>query len=407
MTATTKYKYHAIIVAAGTGERCSTHSNTPKQYTNLLGKPVLNHSIETFQNCTSTDSITVVINKDHKDLYRQALKKLQGTNKLQQPVIGGKTRKDSVLNALQSLNHGHDSDIILIHDAARPALTKNALNNIIQSFETTHIKAATLAHKNVNTLVRSEGSTCGTTIDRENVWSIQTPQAFCHKTIMSAHKQFAHDDSFTDDAALITACGEQVHLIENTHENIKLTQQADFITLEKTMKSTEEYVTITGQGFDVHAFDNDAEADSIRIGGIDIPHFKPLKAHSDGDVVLHTICDAIYGALSNGDIGHHFPPNDDKNKNRNSIDFIKHALSLVNQEDAEILHLDTTIIGEKPKIGPHRDQMRQKIAELLEVPISRIAVKATTTEKLGFTGRQEGLACQAVINIHRKKKHLC
>lgn len=400
-------KFHAVIVAAGSGTRFCTEYHTPKQYLSILGKPILSYSIEKFQSVTDIATITVVINNSHRHHYDVALEKLNSLNKIQPPITGGSNRSASVLNALKQLSQKHaPHDIILIHDAARPLITEKSIQDCINRFEKDEIKALTLANRTVNTLVNSKENSkeYGSIVEREHIWNIQTPQAFEIDSLYKAHLSF--DKNATDDASIMRQSGEVVHIQEGPATNIKLTYQEDADMIKALLMTQEQYVQITGQGYDVHAFDINSKADHIRIGGIDIPHDKKLKAHSDGDVVLHSICDSIYGALSKGDIGSHFPPSDNANKNRNSEDFIKHALQLTDSEASEILHLDITIIGERPKIDPYRDQMREKIASLLKTPISRIAVKATTTEKLGFTGREEGLACQTTVTINRKMKNL-
>jgi len=236
------------------------------------------------------------------------------------------------------------------------------------------------------------------TVDREHLWSIQTPQAFDYDLIMKAHETYKHDSTFTDDRGMVEALGQNVTLIEGSKENIKITTADDLIMAEKLLNTKKQ--TITALGFDVHAFE---EGTSVRLGGIDIPHNKSLQGHSDADVVLHAITDAILGALNEGDIGTHFPPSDPQWKDADSALFLNETIKKLNNKNALLDFIDVTIMAEEPKIGPHRDAMQKRISEITGLHTNDISIKATTTEKLGFTGRGEGIACQCVATITRIK----
>ena len=233
------------------------------------------------------------------------------------------------------------------------------------------------------------------TVDRSLLWSAQTPQGFHYDELLKAHDEAA-PDSFTDDCAVMEAVGHDVRIVEGNGENIKITTADDMDEAERRVKAMAEMETRVGNGFDVHAFE---DGNAVILGGISIPHTKKLKGHSDADVGLHTITDAIYGALADGDIGSHFPPSDEQWKGAASDQFLIHACERVKQRGGRIVHLDLTLMCEAPKIGPHREAMREKIAEICNLPLSRVAVKATTTERLGFTGREEGIAAMATATI--------
>ncbi|HRK97233.1 MAG: bifunctional 2-C-methyl-D-erythritol 4-phosphate cytidylyltransferase/2-C-methyl-D-erythritol 2,4-cyclodiphosphate synthase [Alphaproteobacteria bacterium] len=380
--------FSVVIVAAGSGTRMS--ADIPKQYLPLCGKPVLRHSIDIFLNCTGLKQITIVIDPTHQELYEIATKGLD----LPSPVHGGETRQKSVANALATLNL-EDNEYVLIHDAARPCIQKKQILELVKALKT--YKAATLAAPITETIRTKDSDFLGGVIDRETLLSLQTPQGFHFGVLKSAHEK--HQNSyFTDDTSLVAQDGIQVAIIQSDKTNLKITTAEDLdmaaFLLEKASCSP---IIKTAIGFDVHAFGE--RASSLRIGGIDIPHTHKLEGHSDADVVLHAITDALYGTIGDGDIGSHFPPNDPSHKGKDSAYFLKEAQNSVQEKGGIITHIDTTIICETPKITPHRESMRQRISEIMELPISRISIKATTTEKLGFTGRGEGIAAQSIVTI--------
>jgi len=384
-----KTPFAAIIVAAGSGQRFG--GDIPKQYASLLGKAVLRHTIETFLSCQNLSNICVVIDPDHLALYEAAT---QGLN-LPPPVYGGKERKDSVRHALKSLillDHNHP---VLIHDAARPCVTAEQIEMVAQSL-TTH-KAVTLALPVSDTIRKGDRGLLDDTINRQGLWALQTPQGFQYGVIVKAHENALHMQDITDDTGVVSAYGEDVHILTGSRTNIKITTPEDLTMASALLGHSQQNVTRTAMGYDVHALS--PGNGTIRLGGIDIPHHKSLIGHSDADVVLHAVTDALLGTISAGDIGSHFPPSDQSFKNMDSAIFLQKAHDLVKDHHGTIVHVDITILGENPKISPYREQMRNRIADILSLPVSAIAVKATTTERLGFTGREEGLVAQSIATV--------
>jgi 2-C-methyl-D-erythritol 4-phosphate cytidylyltransferase/2-C-methyl-D-erythritol 2,4-cyclodiphosphate synthase len=279
---------------------------------------------------------------------------------------------------------------VLIHDAARPFVSPNAIRTIIAAMETA--QAATLVSPVADTLVDPNYNR----LDRDRISSVQTPQAFRIGTLKAAHEKFENDNSFTDDAGLIAAMGGKITLVPGSHENFKITSSGDMAMAEKLLAGGTE--TRTGFGYDVHAFDP-APASVIRLGGIDIPHDRKLLGHSDADVILHALTDALLGTIGEGDIGQLFPPSDMRWKNADSEIFVAEAVRRVRTRGGKIIHADITLIAEAPKIGPHREKMLTRIAAMLGLTPDRVGLKATTSEGLGFTGRKEGIVAQAVASI--------
>jgi 2-C-methyl-D-erythritol 4-phosphate cytidylyltransferase/2-C-methyl-D-erythritol 2,4-cyclodiphosphate synthase len=376
-----------IIVAGGIGARLG--SETPKQYLLIHGKPVLNHTISAFSNHPDVKQIIVVIGKDHDELYQKAT---IGLPKLLPPVYGGETRQESVYQAIQSLNLS-DDDILLIHDAARPCISKDSIDRIIQSLKSN--QAASLGIAIADTLRKTNGTEFQSIIDRQNVYAMQTPQGFHFGIIKSAHEKFK-GQNFTDDTSLVTEMGIPVSIVNGNRTNIKITTPEDMMIAEKYL-APPALIPRTGIGFDVHAFGE--ESTSIRIGGVDIPHTHKLKGHSDADVLLHAITDALYGVIADGDIGSHFPPSNPAFKGQDSAYFLQEAAKAVREKGGKIIHIDSVIMCEAPKIGPHRGDIQKRVAEILCISPSHVSVKATTTEELGFTGRREGIAAQAIVSV--------
>lgn len=380
--------FSVIIVAAGTGNRMD--SDLPKQYMPLCGKPVIRHSLETFLSLKGLQQIHVAIHADHIPLYEAAT---QGLNDLGAPVIGGATRQETVYKAVMSLDL-KDEDIVLIHDAARPCIAKEDILSLLSALKT-H-RAASLAAPVTETIRIKNGVNLGGAIDRETIVALQTPQAFRAGDLKKAH-QTHKSTSFTDDTAIVSANGIEVAYITSSKPNPKITTQKDLSMARAFLdqQATAPLFPRTASGFDVHAFGDTAE--HIRLGGIDIPHTHRLSGHSDADVVLHAVTDAIYGVLADGDIGAHFPPSDPSHKGKDSSIFLEHACTLMEKRGGTITHIDVTIMCEAPKIGPHREKIRERIADITALPLHRVAVKATTTEGLGFTGRREGIAVQSLV----------
>ena len=364
----------ALVVAAGSGSRAG--SEVPKQYRSVAGKALLAQAVDHLAH-PRIDAIQVVIGEGQKAAYKEAV----GARPLPAPVIGGATRRDSVVNGLAALG---EADIVLIHDAARPFLPGAVIDRVLDALA--QHDGAIPALPVVDTLTTRTGEA----VDRDALVRVQTPQAFRLDAIRAAHAAWTGGEP-TDDAQVARAAGLDVVLVEGDPALEKLTWESDFARAEAA-----RLVPRTGSGFDVHAF---GPGDHVWLGGVRIPHDRGLKGHSDADVALHALTDALLGAIAAGDIGDHFPPSDPRWKGAPSSLFLEHARDLVSAAGGRIVHADLTIICEAPRIGPHRDAMRRLVADLLRLPETRISVKATTTERLGFTGRGEGIAAQAVATV--------
>lgn len=375
----------ALVVAAGRGYRLG--GGLPKQYLPLGGRPILRHCLATFCAHPDIDAVRVVIHPDDRPLYEQAARGLD----LLEPVHGGAERQDSVRLGLESLADLAPEQV-LIHDAARPFVTVGVIDRVLAAL-TTHVGAIP-ALPQADTLKRAgEGGAIAGTVDRAGLWRAQTPQGFHFGHILAAHKA-AVGQTLTDDAAVLEAAGGTVRLVQGAEDNGKVTTADDLRRAERRFQGAGE--TRVGHGFDVHAF---GAGDHVVLGGVKIPHCQALMGHSDADVALHALADAIYGALGAGDIGRHFPPTDDRWRGAPSDVFLRHAGSLVEALGGRIVHLDLTLICERPKVGPHRAAIAGTIADMLGLDGGRVSVKATTTEKLGFTGRGEGMAAQATATV--------
>lgn len=382
------YKNIAILVAAGTGSRFG--NTLPKQYYMYKNKPILRHSIDRLNDSGIFDAILVVIHPDHQKYYEQAIKDAPN---LLTPIFGGKERQDSVYLALESIyNLDIHPDYVYIHDAARIWVSDDILFRLQDSLHNSLGSIPTLDITDTIKEVTDNGIIIKT-IPRERYKRAQTPQAFHWPEIYTAHKN-QKGKNLTDDAAIFEAEGFDVTTIMGSENNKKITYIDDIPVDERNSEMI--YETRIGTGFDVHAF---TAGDHLWLGGLRIPFEKTLKGHSDADVALHAITDALFGAMADGDIGFHFPPSDNQWKAAASDQFLIYACNRLKQQNGKIINVDLTIIGERPKITPIRDEMRNKIANIMDISISRVSVKATTTEKLGFTGRTEGLAAQASISI--------
>lgn len=384
-----------VIVAGGRGHRASG-ADTPKQYRRLAGSPVLTRAIECFSSHAQIDNILTVIHRDDLNHYEEAVVPI--TAKLLDPVIGGEMRQDSVRAGLEGLEDLNPQNV-LIHDAARPFTDSKLVESVISSLRDHEGAVPALAV--TDTLKRGNDGLIESDVDRTNLWGVQTPQGFSFKKLLEAHRaaQSAGKTDFTDDSSIAEWHGMNVALVEGSPANVKLTTEADFVIAEDCMSKSgtvQSGECRIGQGFDVHAF---TEGDHVVLCGLKIPYVKSLAGHSDADVGLHALTDALLGAIGDGDIGAHFPPSDPKWRDASSDQFLRDACERVSKLGARIVNVDVTLICEAPKIGPHRDNMRVGIAEILQVEIARISVKATTTEGLGFTGRGEGIAAQATAMI--------
>lgn len=379
----------AIIVAAGRGLRAG--GGGPKQYRSIGGKTVLSRAMEPFCSHPDVFAVQPVRNPDDADIFDQAVSHLT----YQTPVNGGATRQASVRAGLEALA-SHAPDIVLIHDAARAFVTDKVISRAIDSALITGAAIPVVPVTDTIKVVDGSGAITATP-DRAGLRIAQTPQAFRFDVILEAHRRAAREsrDDFTDDAAIAEWAGLTVTTFEGDVANMKLTTPEDFAREEARLGAMLGDIR-TGTGYDVHAL---TDGDHLMLCGVRVPFNRGFLAHSDGDVGLHAIVDAILGALADGDIGSHFPPSDPKWKGAASDQFLKHAVSLVHQRGGRIANLEVTMICEAPKIGPLRDAMRAKIAEITGLPQSRIAVKATTSERLGFTGRQEGIAATAAATV--------
>ena len=376
---------HALIVAAGRGSRFG--GPLPKQYCLLAGRPVLRHTALAFLNHPAIASVRIAIHPDDRALYDQAV----GDLGLPEPVAGGALRQDSVRNLIESLDVP-PGDYVLIHDGARPLVSPAIIDGTIAALADAEGAIAALPVR--DTVKRAVGTGITETVDRTYLWRAQTPQGFRYGVIAEAHR-FATGLDLSDDAAVAEQAGYAVELVMGDEDNFKITTADDLIRAERLVQSRLGDVR-TGMGFDVHKL---VPGDGCWINGLKIPHDKALLGHSDADVGLHALTDAILGAIGAGDIGQHFPPTDERWRGAASDKFLAHAGSLVADKGGVIAHCDVTVICERPKIGPHRAAMAARIAEILDIAVDRVSVKATTTEQLGFTGRGEGIAAQAVATV--------
>lgn len=400
----------ALIVAAGRGTRAASRATGPKQYVSVAGRPILRHTLDALMSHSGIDAIQVVIHPDDLEAYEAAINGCNRRNILRPPVTGGATRQQSVLNGLEAIAAAGGANVVLIHDAARPLLPASDIDALLQVLATA--PAALLASPVADTLKRVAPTGPGPvvlddrrvieTIPRAGLWRALTPQGFRFDAILAAHRdaQVQGMQEFTDDAAVAEAAGIPVVVVPGSPRNIKITTPEDFDVAERQLIAGGAGAVLpdirTGQGFDVHRF---GPGDAVWLCGIEIPHTHALDGHSDADVALHALTDAILGALADGDIGAHFPPSDPQWKGAASDRFLADAARRVAKRGGRIANVDVTILCELPKIGPHRDPMRRRIAEILDIEIGRVAVKATTTERLGFTGRKEGIAAMAVATI--------
>lgn len=386
-----------VIVAAGRGSRATLSPNvktkqdqdTPKQYYELNGKTVLQRTIEQFSNHDDIDYIQVVIHQDDKDLYKNTT---LPNDKLLAPVIGDATRQQSSANGLIALAQ-YNPNKVLIHDAARPFVSYEIISNTLTAASTG--KCALPATKIADTIKRAnDQSIVQETVSRDGLFLAQTPQGFVFHEIHSAHLKAREQGrtDFTDDASLAEWVGMDVNIVESEASNTKITTADDLNNAKKTIELIEKYNIPdlrVGNGYDVHRL---IEGDGVILCGVKIQSDKKLDGHSDADVAMHALTDALLGTIGAGDIGSHFPPSNPKWKGASSDQFLIHACNLVRAKNGTITHMDITIICEYPKIGPYRETMRENIAAICKLPIERVSIKATTNEEIGSIGRGEGIA---------------
>jgi 2-C-methyl-D-erythritol 4-phosphate cytidylyltransferase/2-C-methyl-D-erythritol 2,4-cyclodiphosphate synthase len=372
-------KISAILVAGGTGTRFG--GNTPKQVLNIAGKPVMRHAAEAL-----APHVALLQPVGDAAVIGPAL---AGLSHL--PIVpGGAERQDSVRAGLEALAP-HAPDIVLVHDAARPIIPAGTIEALLTALET-H-EGAIPAVPVSDTLKRGAGGIIAETVSRQHLFRAQTPQAFKFSELLRLHSIAAFGTA-TDDAALLEQAGLSVALVSGAEQNIKLTYAEDLSRVQNILGG--QLIPRIGNGFDVHAMETGRP---MIICGVIIPFEKGLAGHSDADVGIHALCDAIYGALAEGDIGRHFPPSEAAWKDADSAKFLRHAAARIAARGGVLSNADITLICEQPKITPHAPAMRARLAELLEVPIELISVKATTSERLGFTGRGEGIAAQASVIV--------
>lgn len=383
-----------LIVAAGRGTRLKT--TQPKQYLELAGAPILRHALSAFTDHPAINLVQVVISTDDKTTYEKATKDI--TTRLLPSVIGGATRQASVLAGLKALVP-HNPDLILVHDGARPFVSNDIISRVVEGLA--KAKAVTLALPVVDTIKQVNGNKIEKTLDRAKLMTVQTPQGFDFQALLEAHKAIPDQALFTDDAAIAEHAGLDVICVEGDRANIKITTQADLEYAHRQITADDKMMqTHIGQGFDVHRF---GPGNKLILCGVEIPHTHSLVGHSDADAGLHALTDALLGTIGEGDIGTHFPPSDKAWKDAPSSLFLDKARDLIAERGGTIINADLTLICEAPKIGPHRPAMRAQVAEILKVDISRISIKATTSEGLGFTGRKEGIAAQAIASVSLPK----
>ncbi|MGD9785281.1 MAG: bifunctional 2-C-methyl-D-erythritol 4-phosphate cytidylyltransferase/2-C-methyl-D-erythritol 2,4-cyclodiphosphate synthase [Hyphomicrobiaceae bacterium] len=390
----------AIIVAAGRGTRAG--GELPKQYADAGGAMVLTRTLRAFIAHSAIDHVVAVIHPDDEALYVRAAAPVSGS-KLHAPVHGGATRQESVRLGLEAAAELAPSRV-LIHDAARPFVEGATIAAVVAALDTHDGAIAALPLS--DTLKRAgEGNLIAETIPRAGLWRAQTPQGFRFDAILAAHRAAADSghDTFTDDAAIAEWAGLATALVEDSSHNVKITTGEDLAMAAATGETdTAEHHTgpalepRTGTGFDVHRF---TEGDHVWLCGVRIPHTHALEGHSDADVALHAITDAILGALGEGDIGEHFPPSDDRWRGASSDTFLADAADRVDRRDGRIVNIDVTLVCEAPRIGPHREAMRETVAGILGIATERVGVKATTSEGLGFTGRGEGIVAMATASL--------
>lgn len=371
---------HVLIVAAGSGKRFG--SDIPKVFHKICGKTILEITIDLFLKLFSTNKIMVVVDKNYLDLYQSIFSK----KNLLPPVIGGKERYESVKNGLEALLK-YTPDKVLIHDGARPFIDIETIERVINSL--THNSAVIPVIPETDTVKYTENNYVSKTIERNKLFKAQTPQGFDFGLIYNLYQK--NKEPITDDSQLVEINGGKIVMVEGNPKNIKITYQDDL---------PQQRDFLVGFGYDVHKFDiNRADNNFIMLGGVKVKHPYTIIAHSDGDVLLHALVDAILGAAGKGDIGNYFPPSNPEFKDMDSRFFVKKSLELITEEGLRINNVDCLIICEKPAIEPCRELIRESIAHILEINSKRVNIKATTTEGLGFTGRREGIAAKVVVSL--------
>lgn len=401
MSENTPINCGVIIVAAGRGERAGSHPDGPKQYRRIGGRPVISHTLDVFVNWGPADRIVAVIHPDDSDLFANALEQVPGNKARIVVVHGGRTRQQSVLSGLEALADTGISHV-LIQDAVRPfvdtALLERVKAELIGGAEAV-LPAVAVA----DTLKRRGPDGCvSETVSRDGLYAAQTPQSFKFTGILEAHRRAAASGrDFTDDAAIAEWAGIPVRLIEGSSDNVKLTLQKDVAMADERVSGAALPDVRTGNGYDVHQL---VEGDGVTLCGVFLPHDQKLSGHSDADVALHALTDALLATCGAGDIGDHFPPSDPQWKGAPSRIFLEHAAGIVRDNGGTIMNADVSLIAEAPKIGPRREEMRKNLADMLAISLDRCSVKATTNEQIGFVGRREGIAAIATATVVYRKR---
>ena len=375
--------FSAIVVAAGAGSRAGGN----KQWRSLGGKPVLRWSVEALLEAGA--DVVVVTSPGAGGQAVDALAGLTGWR----AVDGGETRADSVRNGLSALS-GPADQVVMIHDAARPMLSRAVIDRLLTALQTAD--GAMPALPVADTIKRGADGAITETVDRVDLWRAQTPQAFRLDRLLAAWSRWPSNETPTDDASVVERDGGRVALVEGEARLMKLTFPEDFQMAEALIAAGARTQTRVGMGFDAHRW---GPGSSVWLCGVEIPHDQTLIGHSDADAGLHALTDAVLGAIGQGDIGDHFPPTDAQWKGASSDLFLEHAAKLVRERGGRLVHVDVTLICERPKVKPHREAMRARLAEILSLSLDAVSVKATTTEAMGFTGRGEGLAAQAIATV--------
>lgn len=381
----------AIIVAAGRGVRAG--GEIPKQYQPVAGRPLVRVTMEKLAAHPGIDAICPVIAPQDRDLFHACMEGMTGIEGVTvlPTVFGGAGRQESVLNGMRAIADSRPAHVV-IHDAVRPFVPATLVSRVLEGLRDHDGVVPGLPV--VDTLKRADdGGRVAATVARDGLWRAQTPQGFRFEPLMRAYNDVGGALDMTDDASVAEAAGLDVVMVDGDERNFKITTADDFIRAEALPCQTE---TRLGSGFDVHRF---CAGNRIRLCGVAIPFERALEGHSDADVGMHALCDALYGAMGAGDIGTHFPPADETWRDTASDVFLRHAAGLIRECGGRIINVDVTLICQRPAISPHREAMRQALADTLDVAVSRVSVKATTTERLGFTGREEGIAAQAVATI--------
>ncbi|NTF07486.1 bifunctional 2-C-methyl-D-erythritol 4-phosphate cytidylyltransferase/2-C-methyl-D-erythritol 2,4-cyclodiphosphate synthase [Agrobacterium rubi] len=387
-------KIGIVIVAAGRGERAGAPEEGPKQYRLIGGRAVIEHTLARFLDWPQAAHIVVVTHADDGALFEPIVKRLNAGNRIS-TVTGGQTRQQSVLAGLEALDN-QDITHVMIHDAVRPFIDADLLQRIADA-HSAGANAVLPAVPVADTLKRGNDGFVGETVSRANLYAAQTPQSFDYASILTAHRNAASSgrSHFTDDAAIAEWAGIQVKLVDGSVDNVKLTLKRDIAMADEKLVHGLPDVR-TGNGYDVHQL---GDGDGVTLCGIFIPHDQKLMGHSDADVALHALTDALLATCGAGDIGDHFPPSDMQWKGAASRIFLEHAAKVVRGNGGTIMNADVSLIAEAPRVGPHRQAMRENLADILDISLDRCSVKATTNETIGFVGRREGIAAIATATV--------